>query len=437
MMGTKCPAKVRRPHAAPTLALVLLPLVFGRCGGDEAGGATSADTGTDSTEIGEFKIGVLIPKSGANAAFGPPVGNAVQLAVEQINEAGGVLGVKIALVERDTRSKPESGLEAALGLAGDPSVRAIIGALSSSVTEQVVGVSAEVGLPVISPASTSPTLTTIDDGGTFFRTVPSDALQGKVMANYALASSYKSAAILYADNSYGANLQARFTAEFEGAGGEVVAAIGHDAETVEVDYVRDLEKISKQPKPVDVILLITYEKQGVQILTDQKLFDLKAAWLLADGLRTEALSKEAGASTLAGIRGTAPTAPSGPAHTAFRQAWLERYGVEPGVFTAQAYDAVHLIVLAALRSGSLRRSELLSQLNSISIAPGVKVLPGDIPTAVPQGDVDFEGSSGPVDWDEFGDPSIAVYEVYEFQPDGSISRVCELTPTSSAAPCLP
>ena len=411
--------------------------------GDETPSSTPAppdagqtDSGPEPT--GPLRLGVLLPQSGPNAALGPAVANGILLATEQINAAGGVLGAPIALIQRDTRSLPNGGLEAALGLSQDPGIRAFLGALSSAVTEQVVSVAAEIGMPTISPASTAPSLTTIADAGTFFRTVPSDALQGRLLARYALATGHENAAIMLIDNAYGQNLAKEFTTHFVAGGGVVSVTVPHAEDVVEADYARDIEKILAASGPPDLILLLTYEAQGVQIMQDQEFFQLTQTWLFADGLRTEALAKEAGADKVAGIRGTSPTSPSSPTFETFRLDYKARFGVEPGAFTGPAYDAVYLIALAAIRAGSLERSAILSQLGSITVAlPGTsKVGPGDIPLAVPAGALDYDGVSGPIEWDPQGDPQSATYEIYEFQPKGTILQVCQLGPDDPIEPCL-
>ena len=416
----------------PSVFLVCVTaLLAGACGDESVVKPITTDTmSADGTPTpgGSLKIGVLVPQSGPLAAFGPPVSNAITLAVEQINSAGGIGGAPISIKVRDTKSTPEGGLEAAVVLAQDPEVRAFVGALSSSVTEQVVTIAAGAGVPTISPASTSPTLTNFTDQGVFFRTVPSDALQGRVMAQYAIDSGYARAAVMYVDNAYGTNLTLVFETAFETLGGDVAIAMPHKEEESLPDYSRDLEKIASLKPSVDLIVLVTYQKQGVQIMQDQKLFDLPAEWLLADGLRTETLAAEAGIDTLAGIQGTAPAPPTGPAWEQFRKDYIERFGTEPGAFTSNAYDAIYLLALAAAQANSFDRANLIFELNRISRQPGMEILPSQIPTGLNGTEVDFTGSSGPVDWDENGDPTAALYEVYEFQPDGSISQVLTLVP---------
>jgi len=427
---------IKTDRYKPALWAALALFVATACGGDTRPPKTPTNgdkTDTVTQPTGAFRIGVIVPESGALAAFGPPVKNAIQLAVTEINAAGGVGGKNVELAFADSRSTPEGGLEAAVVLANDNDIRALIGALSSGVTTQVITIGAKNNLATISPASTSPSLPTDDTANIFFRTVPSDSVQGVVLARYAYEQGYRRAAIMYVDNAYGDNLQKVFTENFETVGaadGKVIKPLlPHEESDAAPDYSRDLEAIADMDPPADVIVLITYESQGARILQDHLLFadKISADFLLADGLRTTELSKEAGADTLAGIKGTAPAPPSGAVYDAFFQAFQQTHGQPPGAFTGPAYDAVYLIALAAAKADSLAREAILDQLRVISAAPGEAVTPGQIPGQIPEGEVDFAGASGPVDWDAAGDPTSAVYEVYEFQPDGSISQVELLT----------
>ena len=407
------------------LILLAAAIVAASCGDDPRSTIQNAAPAPEETTVvqGDFKLGVIVPKTGERAPNGSQVANAINLAVEQINDLGGVLGARIQLVERDSRGDPEMGLEAAVLLAQDKDVRAVVGALASSVTEQVVTVTSKSGLPVISPASTSPTLTDFSDGGTFFRTVPSDTQQGEAMAAYASGEAYERAVILFVDDDYDRSLSAEFEAAFEADGGKVAVAIGHKPNEQNPDFTRDLEKVAAQKPTVGVLVVITYDRQAVSIMNAQALIQVKTDYLFSDTLRLESIAQQAGPALLAGVRGTAPSLPTGPAYDAFYADYFDRFGVTPGPFTAQAYDAVFLIALAAVRGGEFSRSTLLEQLKTISGAPGELVTPLQVLGPLPEGDVDFEGSSGPVDWDAQGDLSSATYEIYEFQPDGSIHRL--------------
>ena len=428
-MGLVFPLTRVRPALISAAFLLLLATA---CGDEpkskKSAAADAAGETTENAPPGALKLGVIVPQSGPLAAFGPPVAQAIQLAAGEVNLAGGVDGVPIELVMRDSKSTPEGGLEAATILSSDSEVRGIIGPLSSGVAEKVIEVVSQLGVATISPAATAPSLSDLDDQGTFFRTVPSDALQGRVMAQYAIDAGFTNAAVMYVDNAYGKNLNLVFKVSFETLGGNVLVSLPHEEEEADPDYLRDLEKIMAVTPQIDLLVLITYQAQGAQIITDKATLSAPGTLLLADGLRTEELSKATGSALLAGVRGTAPAQPTGPTYEAFRAAYAAKFGAEPSGFTAPAYDALYLFALAAAKAKSLDRAAILAQLGQVSGSPGEVVTPGLVPGSIPEGDVDFAGASGGVDWDEKGDPTSAIYELYEFQADGTILRIDLLQP---------
>jgi ABC-type branched-subunit amino acid transport system substrate-binding protein len=170
----------------------------------------------------DVKIGAVVPLTGDLQAYGSSSANGVRLAVDEINQAGGVLGEDLGLSIGDTRTTPQAGVDAANKLASIENVAGIVGAMSSGVTIPVAkSVASQKGVPQISNASTSPTITTLDDNGYLFRTVPSDALQGVVLGNLAYDNGLRSVSIMYVNNAYGEGLAEEFAKQFEKRGGEV------------------------------------------------------------------------------------------------------------------------------------------------------------------------------------------------------------------------
>ena len=134
----------------------------------------------------ELKVGALLPLTGDLQAYGESSRNGINLAAEEINAAGGVLGEPMTIEIADTQTEPQSGVDAAQRLVSVQGVSAIVGALSSGVTIPVASsVSAVEGVPQISGASTSPVMTDLDDNDFLFRTTPSDAFQGPALAEVA------------------------------------------------------------------------------------------------------------------------------------------------------------------------------------------------------------------------------------------------------------
>ena len=188
-----------------------------------------------------LKIGVLLAFTGDLSAFGQPIADAVQMAADEINSAGGVFGLDVEIATGDTATAPEAGQTAARALIDAEGVHAIIGALSSGVTipigESVTGPS---GILQISPASTSPALTDLNDNDFLFRTTISDAAQGVVLAGLANDLGFTVVCTLFVNTAYGQGLSDVFTANFTTLGGSVPEAVPHEQE--QTSYLTELQR---------------------------------------------------------------------------------------------------------------------------------------------------------------------------------------------------
>ncbi|MCH8201407.1 MAG: ABC transporter substrate-binding protein, partial [Chloroflexi bacterium] len=208
-------------------ALVALLGLAVACGDDDDDGdasptdAAATDAPDETLDPGApLKIGALLSFTGGLSDFGEPIFNGVELAVNEINEAGGVNGQDVELVRGDTGTNPDQAATDAQRLVDIEGVQGIVGALSSGVTlrvaEQVTG---PAGVVLISPASTSPGLTDANDNDFLFRTTISDAAQGLLLANLADDAGYGTVCNVFVNNAYGEGLSDAFTAAFENLGG--------------------------------------------------------------------------------------------------------------------------------------------------------------------------------------------------------------------------
>ena len=203
--------------------------------------ACTAERG-DTAPSEALKIGALLSFTGDLSDFGGPLFNATKLAIQEINGAGGVFGLDVELVDADTGTAEATGVESARTLVDVEGVHAIVGALSSGVTLPIAEtVTGPAGIPQISPASTSPALTTANDNGFLFRSVLSDAAQGVVLANLVFTDlGLRTVCNFYVNTAYGQGLSDVFTETFEALGGTVSAAVPHEQE--ETTYVSLLQQ---------------------------------------------------------------------------------------------------------------------------------------------------------------------------------------------------
>lgn len=354
----------------------------------------------------ELRIGALVPTTGDLQLYGETSLNGIRLAVEEINAAGGVLGQPISLRVGDTQTSPQAGVDAAQRMAMVDGVHAFVGALSSGVTIPVArSVSRVQGLAQISGASTSPVITTLDDGDFLFRTVPSDAYQGVALAEIALAEGYKNLSILYINNDYGLGLAESFTAAFAARGGAVVHSASY--EPGQPSYRGELRRVSRgDPQG---LVLIGYPENGQTIVRQALEGGFFEKFVFTDGLRSPEMIAAIGAEFMDGVIGSSPRAmEDNPGARHFGEAYRQKHGeIPPQPFMDSAYDAVYLIALAAQRAGKADRVAIRDHLRAVAGPPGVTVNPGEWERAVELlaagEDINYEGASGGVDFDENGD----------------------------------
>jgi ABC-type branched-subunit amino acid transport system substrate-binding protein len=356
---------------------------------------------------------VLMPETGDLASVGQPIRDGATLPMKQLTDAE--TGFSYDFQVGDTQTNPQAGISAAETLvnAGYP---AITGPASSGVnlqvTRQVLIPNQVVGC---SPSSTSPNVTTLDDDDYIFRTPPSDALQGQVIAQVAeedLESS--TAATMFVNNDYGQALSDSFGSAF---GGQVQATVAFEQQ--QNTYTSRLNQALESDP--DLLVIIGYPASGIQIFRDYYAdFDTGTDVLVTDGLKDPALPGEVG-NDMSNVQGTAPTA-AGPGRDFFTSAYQEEYGSEPGVFTSQAYDASAVSVLANIAGGENSGTAVRDNMRRVANPEGETFGPetlADAVEAVAAGDdIDYAGASSSVNFDENGDMQSVTYEIFGFTSDG-------------------
>ena len=256
--------------------------------------------------------------TGALEAYGKPIQSGTMLAVEQINKAGGPLGRRIELVHRDSQTDSTAAIDAAKKLVEVDKVVAIVGSLSSGVTIPVAtSVTIPSGIVQISPASTSPQITDLEDKGFLFRTCPSDALQGKVSGRLAKELGFKAVSIIYVNNPYGVGLSKNFAQAFQGIGGTVPATIAY--EEGKPSYRGEVQQ-ALQGKP-DAIAMFSYPENGATLMRQALELGFKGKFLLADGMKAPEVVQNVGAQYLKDIYGTAPGSRESTAKSRFLEAY--------------------------------------------------------------------------------------------------------------------
>lgn len=353
-----------------------------------------------------LKIGVLVPLTGDLQSYGEPALKAAQLAAKEINAAGGVLGESVQIASGDTQTSPQPGVAAAQKLVNIEGVDAIFGALSSGVTIPVAqSVSKPERIPQISSASTSPVITSLDDGDFLFRTVPSDAFQGVALSEVTQEKGYENVSIIYINNDYGKGLADAFTKAYEKAGGTVSASVAY--EQGQAAYRGELQQAANDA--AEALVLIGYPENGQTILRQALEGGFFRNFVFTDGMKAPELVDNLGAQYLEGSVGTVPQARAdSPGAQHFSSAYESEYdSLPPKPYLDTAYDAFYLLSLAAQAAGTTDSVAIRDQLRAVANPPGEQVGPGEFEKAVKLleagKEIDYQGASGSVNFDANGD----------------------------------
>ncbi len=367
-----------------------------------------------------LRIGTLFPFTGDLSDFGPNFWNVAELAVNQINEAGGVNGAPVELIRGDTATSPQQAVEEARRLIDIEGVDAIVGPAGSGEALPVVeSVSGPAGIVTISPSATSPALTVANDNDTFFRTTISDAAQGVVMADLAREQGYESACVLYVNNAYRQGLSDAFAERFTAEGGTITAQVPHEQE--QASYASEVAAcVEGEP---DVLIGASYPESGGVYLRELVESGAAPALILSDGLRSAVMFQELGSDVFQGVVGTSAGSAESEAGNAFVAAYEEAYGDLPSVpYLREVYDAVYVIALAAQAAGSNDSAAIRDALRDVTtggdaVMPGVDGFAGAVDALGSGGDINYEGASGLVDFDEAGDVTKGSIVVWQFSGD--------------------
>ena len=403
-----------RFHWSRWLVTGLMTAALAACAGtttpeDDTTATDDTPEAATATATGDaVKVGALMPMTGDLQAFGETSLNGVNLAIDQINAAGGVLGQPVELSVGDTQTAAQPSIDAAQKLVSIENVAAIVGALSSGNTIPVAeSVTKSNEVPMLSPASTSPVITTLEDEDFLFRTVPSDAYQGVALAQVAQAEGLSNVATIYVNNDYGQGLAESFQAAFEEAGGTVSGAVPY--EKGQASYRGELQQLASGD--AEALLLIGYPENGITILKqslEEGFFD---RFVFTDGMKAPEIIEAIGAEALEGAFGTvAQSDTESEAYTAFTTAYEEAYGeLPPKPYIDTSYDAMMILALAIEQAGSTDGADVQAAIRDVANAPGVEIKPGEWAKAVEAiangEDVDYVGASGSLEFDDQGDVS--------------------------------
>jgi branched-chain amino acid transport system substrate-binding protein len=358
-----------------------------------ASAASALMAGAASAE--EVKLGVLIGFTGPIESLTGHMAAAAELAMKEVNDSGMFLdGSTVTSVRADSTCIDSAAATAAAErLITADGVKGIVGGDCSGVTGAVLqNVARPNGIVMISPSATSPALTSAEDDGLFFRTSPSDAREGEVMAEILVEKGIGSIALTYTNNDYGKGLADAIATSFEAKGGKITINVSH--EDGKADYSAEVASLAAAGG--DLLVVAGYLDQGgkgiIQSSLDSGAFD---TFGLPGGMVGDNLPLAIGPA-LDGSYGQVAQSDSVGAETMIEIGKATGFDAT-SPYTMESYDAAALILLAMQAAGSSNSGDYKGKVLEVANAPGEKIYPGELAKAlelIKAGtDIDYEGAS--------------------------------------------
>lgn len=355
-----------------TLLVITALLVTG------CGGASTEPKGEEKAENKVLKIGYAGPLTGASAQDGESMKKGAALAVELLNKNGGISGKNVEIVFEDDKSDPKEAAAIANKYTSDKDLLAVVGHFNSSCTLAGAPIYNKAGIVEISGGSSSPAVT--DAGSYTFRTITTDAFQGKYLTEWAVKEEgFKKIAVVFENTDYGRGLLNVIEAEAPALGAEIVAKEAYILGQTK-DFSATVTKV-KNAKP-DVVIIGGLYNEAALFAKQATRSGLKVPFMGVDGIYSDALI-ELGGEAVEGLMltGFFHSSSSSKETQDFISAFKEKYNEEPGTYAAYTYDAAN-IVLEAMKKGAVDRKAIMEYLTTLK---------------------DYKGATGVTSFDANGD----------------------------------
>ena len=313
------------------------------------GAAPSSSSDSTGNKIGDtIKIGYNLELSGSVAAYGQAEKNGADLAIEEINKAGGVDGKKIEAVSKDNKSDNTEAATVTTNLATESKVNAIVGPATSGAVAASTPNTTSAAVPLVTPSGTQDSLTVSDKNKVnkyIFRSTFQDSFQGQVLAQYATSNLNAKKVVLYYDASsdYAKGIAEKFKSEYKG---DIV--VEETFQSKDTDFQAALTKIKN--KDFDAIVMPGYYTETGLITKQAREMGIDKPILGPDGFADSKFIESAGAANTNNVfyvSGYSTKVSLSDKSTAFVEAYKAKYGEEPNMFAALAYDSVYMIADAA------------------------------------------------------------------------------------------
>lgn len=375
-----------------------------------------------AAQAGEVKVGSVGGVTGPIAELVAAIVDGRNLAAKHVNEQGGLFkGDTYRLVLGDSACDPKAGVDAGSKIVNVEQVAAIVGASCSGATNGMVqSVTIPAGVVSLSDSATAPSITDLKDNDLVFRVAPSDAYQGRALAELVKKAGISKIAMTYANDDYNAGLAAVFAREFASMGGTITGNQAHEPD--KPSYRAELSTLAKGGAEV-LVIFAYYGSSGIAIIRNSLENGLFGKFYAADGMFDQSVIEQIGADNLRGKIAISQPASDfdGTSYKAFAAAFTATGGNPQGPYVANGYDAAFLMALAIEKAGAPDRGKIGAALRAVANAPGEVIRPGEWKKAkalIAAGkDINYEGASGNVDFDANGDVG-GVYSVNTVSADG-------------------
>jgi branched-chain amino acid transport system substrate-binding protein len=379
-------------------SLIVASLALSACG-------SRGSTGTSASDGKKIaKIGVMAPLSGDLSALGLGIQHSVELAVKQANDSNAIPGWTLQVEARDDEAKPDVGKNAATAFAGEANVAGVVGNLNSSVAQSTQPVLASAKIVQVSPANTNPTLTQGADFktspkrtyATYFRTCTTDAVQGPFAARYLYQKAgLKRVATIHDKKAYGQGLVEAFSEEFTKLGGTIVSAQTINPDDSNYQSVVSLVK----PKLPQAVYYGGEYPQAGPLSRQMKDAGLNVPLMGGDGIFDPKFIELGGSSSTGDLATSvgAPTEELAAGKTFLADYQKAGYKEPAAAYGAYSFDAANAIINAL----------------KVSLKDAKDVASARQATIDALGKVSFEGVTGKVAFDKFGDSTSRVLTVYK------------------------
>jgi len=416
-----------RPTRAWRTAAVLATasLALTACGGsnddnsasNKSSSSAAASSSAPTKGDGTLTIGTLLPQTGDLAFLGPPEFAGVQTAIDDINAAGGVFGKDVVQVKADSGDGTPDIAGAQTDKLLDGNADVVLGAASSSVSLSVIDKITGAGVIQFSPANTSPALDDpkTDPKNLYFRTAPSDVLQGAVMANTVIEDGFNNVAILARQDAYGELLAAQIEKGIKAGGGGVATKTLYSADAT--NFTAEVNKVAAT-KP-DALVLVAFNETTKIIpqLIAKNIGPQDIQTYFVDG-NTADYSKDFPKGTLKGVKATYPGA---ELTSDFRARMLKTDPkLKDFTYGPESYDAVTMSALAAEEAKSDDPTTFAPDIIKVSKDGTQCSTFKECSALIKQGkDIDYQGVSGPCDLGDTGSPTKATIGIFQYGPDNT------------------